>query len=1215
MSSSQRPVIQPIPPFKGGPLQATDVQNRRPTAAEAYVALANRKAGANVVSTRATGSENYRPSQHQATSHHASQRQQPVPAVDRRPPQPQQAPSERSKPASRLEREKKRHHNDPKNIGHWRLDKLIGQGASGRVRLAVHDQTGQKAAVKIIPRTLINASRMSLRDADVKANKMILGIEREIVIMKLIEHPNLLGLWDVYETSKDLFLIMEYVAGGELFDHLVAQGKLTPRDARGYFRQIIFGMDYCHRFNICHRDLKPENLLLDETKKIVKVADFGMAALQPTEKMLETSCGSPHYASPEIVSGKRYKGTASDIWSCGIILFALLCGRLPFDDPNIQQLLGKVRAGKFMMPEWLEPASKDLIWRMLEVDPERRIKMADIMRHPWFTNNGKESSLNPVSTSLETLQMEHLTLETIDIDILGNLKTLWFELTEEDIIKELLAPGPSWQKTFYTLLVAHRENHSADDEDDMDDEFMNEQIVTASAVPAHALLSATSTAKALEKARPRRTSDVPGGTSAPSSPRLESVEMDRRHSTPEKGSAYHTTPARHTEVTPSKVSPQVRPANPSPRLQPSPFDSPAARSASPSKLRAPIPAQTSATSSSPRGGDKTGTYVLPQISLQTASPQRNERPPVDLQRRNTSPTKGTTTAAAAPPSARVALANLYDAPMSAHAATASSSSTSSTSSSASVVAARTRANRGSGSEMMPPLALPGRASSRPVSPTKTTFGATATQPPQPAQPALQRPSTARAHTTHAAPSIQVPQVGDATMQKFFQEIADELASIRATGERPDALQSKIEQLKNSMALQQQQQPMSAVASSSAPVRGKNSEMNQFEDAEDDVSEGESMRSVSQASSHQQTYTPSTPMTPLSPAELIAPLSLTDKSGASTRSSVASSNASARNSIRSARSANEASSSGATSRPTSVFSNISTGSTGLGRKRSLLGLRRGDKNQAHQTAADANTIRSIAYDQTHAPPALASIFAGAPAAAGRSAHGGATAASTRVQKLNPGLGLGLGGEASADMYSPPTTPVSPHVATLTPVAQSSNAPGKKDSWFAGLFNWKPATFTLMSTENFSETLSECVRRLQSYGVRVAMDESSDVHHTTLKCTINEYRESNGITTAAKPLRFRVELNILPVGSAANSPQVGGGLGLSLHGAPMGGGGSVMSHGLPSPALSTYSRGSSAGGVTFATSVLVVQEKGALSTFKLIHGRLRREWTLDLASAVI
>ena len=1016
---------------------------------------------------------------------------------------------------------------------------------------------------------------------------------------------------------------MEYVAGGELFDHLVAQGKLTPRDARGYFRQIIFGMDYCHRFNICHRDLKPENLLLDETKKIVKVADFGMAALQPTEKMLETSCGSPHYASPEIVSGKRYKGTASDIWSCGIILFALLCGRLPFDDPNIQQLLGKVRAGKFMMPEWLEPASKDLIWRMLEVDPEKRIKMADIMRHPWFTNNGTESAVNPVSTSLETLQMEHLTLDTIDVDILGNLKTLWSELSEEDIVKELLAPGPSWQKTFYTLLVAHRENHSADDEEDMDDDFMNGQIVTATAAPAHALLSASSAAKTLEKARPRRNGDSPSGTSAPSSPRLESVEMDRRHSTPEKHSAYPTTSARATDVTPTKVpSPHVRPANPSPRLRPSPLDSPASTLdgpfASPLKLRAPSPSKPAGPSSSPRAHNN-GSYVLPQISLQTASPQRNERPTVDLQRRNTSPTKATT--ASAPPSARIALANLYDAPASAHvAAASSSSSSSSTASSASVAAARSRANRGSGSEMLPPLPLPGRASSRPVSPTKSTFGANVPQPPQPTapQPVQQRPATARANTAFAAPSIHVPQVGDATMQKFFQEIADELASIRASGEKPDALQSKIEQLKSSVAWQQQQQTSSSTSSTASRVAGgKNSDMNQFEDAEDDVSEGESMRSVSQASSHQQTYTPSTPMTPLSPAELIAPLSITDKTGASVRSSVAStvgsSNASTRNSVRSARSVGETNSSGATSRPTSVFSNISTGSTGLGRKRSLLGLRRGDKHQQQAASQqDAATIRSIAYDQTQPPPALASIFA--PPTAARSAA--QPQASTRVQKLNPGLGLdiGMGGSPGAAGISPPTTPVSPHVATLGPMASgATSAPSKKDSWFAGLFNWKPATFTLMSTENFSETLNECVRRLQSYGVRVAMDDSSDVHHTTLKCTINEYRESNGVITAAKPLRFRVELNILPVGSAANSPLIGGGLGLSLNGGAVGG--SVLSHGLPSPALSTYSRGSSAGGVTFATSVLVVQEKGALSTFKLIHGRLRREWTLDLASAIV
>ena len=137
----------------------------------------------------------------------------------------------------------------------------------------------------------------------------------------------------------------------------------------------IAGVDYCHRFNICHRDLKPENLLLDKDRNI-KIADFGMAALERNDKLLETSCGSPHYASPEIVAGRTYHGSSSDIWSCGIILFALLTGRLPFDDDNIRTLLAKVKVGKFSMPSELPTDAKDLIRRMLEVDPSRRITVS-----------------------------------------------------------------------------------------------------------------------------------------------------------------------------------------------------------------------------------------------------------------------------------------------------------------------------------------------------------------------------------------------------------------------------------------------------------------------------------------------------------------------------------------------------------------------------------------------------------------------------------------------------------------------------------------------------------------------------------------------------------------------------------------------------------------------------------------------------------------------
>lgn len=214
----------------------------------------------------------------------------------------------------------------------------------------------------------------------------MLGIEREIVIMKLIDHPNVLNLYDVWETSSELYLIMEYVPGGELFDYLVKRGRLPVSEALHYFQQIIHAVDYCHRFNICHRDLKPENLLLDKDKNI-KVADFGMAAWEAGERMLETSCGSPHYASPEIVAGKAYHGNSSDIWSCGIILFALLTGRLPFDDDNIRSLLQKVKVGVFEMPDEIKDPARDLLTRMLEKDPERRISVSDsqVKSRSWLT--------------------------------------------------------------------------------------------------------------------------------------------------------------------------------------------------------------------------------------------------------------------------------------------------------------------------------------------------------------------------------------------------------------------------------------------------------------------------------------------------------------------------------------------------------------------------------------------------------------------------------------------------------------------------------------------------------------------------------------------------------------------------------------------------------------------------------------------------------------
>ena len=266
---------------------------------------------------------------------------------------------------------------DPKTIGPWILGECVGKGASGRVKIARHRRTGQLAAVKILPMAPLVSSRASLATQQAKSIKMRFGIDREIVMMKLMNHPNIMRIYDVYEGDKELFLVLEYVEGGELFDFLVNRGKFPPEEALIYFRQIVYGLNYAHTFSIIHRDLKPENILIASlSPPLIKIADWGMAAFAPPFLQLETSCGSPHYASPEIVNGERYQGNATDIWSCGVILYALLTGRLPFDDKDVRTLLDKVKSGKYEMPTCIDPMAKDLISKMLVVNVKQRITVS-----------------------------------------------------------------------------------------------------------------------------------------------------------------------------------------------------------------------------------------------------------------------------------------------------------------------------------------------------------------------------------------------------------------------------------------------------------------------------------------------------------------------------------------------------------------------------------------------------------------------------------------------------------------------------------------------------------------------------------------------------------------------------------------------------------------------------------------------------------------------
>lgn len=345
-------------------------------------------------------------------------------------------------------------------IGPWKLGRTLGRGSTGRVRLAKNVHTGKLAAVKIVPK--LNFKKLEnpkYRNND--TSKLPYGIEREIIIMKLISHPNIMGLYDVWENKNDLYLILEYIEGGELFDYLIKRGRLLEFEAISYFKQIIHGIGYLHQFNICHRDLKPENLLLDFNKRI-KIADFGMAALEVDRKLLETSCGSPHYASPEIVAGNNYHGAPLDIWSCGIILFALLTGHLPFDDENIRKLLLKVQNGKFIMPPDLSWEAKDLISRMLQVNPNDRISVDNILKHPLLRkypdptlSSGLQNEMI-LHSNIKPIQSE----DKVDKEIVRNLCILFHNCPEEHILKCLLSLKKSAEKMFYYLLMKYRNEHS-----------------------------------------------------------------------------------------------------------------------------------------------------------------------------------------------------------------------------------------------------------------------------------------------------------------------------------------------------------------------------------------------------------------------------------------------------------------------------------------------------------------------------------------------------------------------------------------------------------------------------------------------------------------------------------------------------------------------------------------------------------------------------------
>lgn len=273
-------------------------------------------------------------------------------------------------------------------LNQYQLVRNIGEGSFGKVKLARHRVTGQEVAMKIINRRKLISRDLAGR------------IEREIQYLQLLRHPHIIKLYTVITTRQEICMVLEYVPM-ELFDYIVKHGRLGENKARKLFQQIICAVEYCHRHKIVHRDLKPENLLLDKNMN-VKIADFGLSNIMTDGNFLKTSCGSPNYAAPEVIGGKLYAGPEVDVWSCGVILYVFLVGRLPFDDEFIPTLFKKIQAGSFHIPSQTPPGAADLIKRCLMVHPVQRIQIAEIRQHEWFVKDLPAYLREPVEEFLDT---------------------------------------------------------------------------------------------------------------------------------------------------------------------------------------------------------------------------------------------------------------------------------------------------------------------------------------------------------------------------------------------------------------------------------------------------------------------------------------------------------------------------------------------------------------------------------------------------------------------------------------------------------------------------------------------------------------------------------------------------------------------------------------------------------------------------------------------
>lgn len=289
----------------------------------------------------------------------------------------------------------KQNSSDHMLFGKYEMGRQLGQGTFAKVYYGKNIITQESVAIKVINKD------------QVKKEGLVEQIKREISVMRLVKHPHIVELKEVMATRGKVFFVMEHVKGGELFAK-VAKGRLKEDLARKYFQQLVSAVDFCHSRGVSHRDLKPENLLLDENEDL-KVSDFGLSSLPEqlrNDGMLHTQCGTPAYVAPEVLRKKGYDGAKADIWSCGVILYVLLAGFLPFQDENMMKMYRKVFKAEFEFPPWFSSESKRLISKLLVSDPAKRITIQQIMRVPWFRHGFTGPASCLIKETLEDRETE-----------------------------------------------------------------------------------------------------------------------------------------------------------------------------------------------------------------------------------------------------------------------------------------------------------------------------------------------------------------------------------------------------------------------------------------------------------------------------------------------------------------------------------------------------------------------------------------------------------------------------------------------------------------------------------------------------------------------------------------------------------------------------------------------------------------------------------------